>query len=202
MGLRDPLPLDLEPEDREYTLEEAQALPDMTLLDWYGYVFFSIIHTFLITNSAISRRKPAPIVDADRYVIGLFGGMPHDENWHADVAEPAAALMEEAAGGIYDHVFSGVYYGTRRQEKRARNGKPTPLEQKIPRRGGHRFKTVGNSMGGGQETPSPFFHTILNTIVLTGLLAQKPFQRIAGFTNSKNVSLSKLLETHPIFSDV
>ncbi|KAJ7842739.1 hypothetical protein B0H13DRAFT_1648729 [Mycena leptocephala] len=92
--------------------------------------------------------------------------------------------MEEAAGGIYDHVFSGVYYGTRRQEKRARNGKPTPLEQKIPRRGGHRSKTVGNSMGGGQETPSPFFHTILNTIVLTGLLAQKPFQRIAGFTNT------------------
>ncbi|KAJ7363032.1 hypothetical protein DFH08DRAFT_951238 [Mycena albidolilacea] len=136
----------------------------MTILDWHG--------------------KPAPIVDADRYIIGLFAGIPHDDDWHTHVTGPAAALMEEAAEGIYDHVFSGVYYGMRKQEKRRRNGRPTPLEQKIPRRGGHRSKTVGESMGGGQKTPCPFFHTILTAIVLTGLLAQKPFQRIAGFTNA------------------
>ncbi|KAJ7834836.1 hypothetical protein B0H13DRAFT_1653019 [Mycena leptocephala] len=92
--------------------------------------------------------------------------------------------MEEAANGIYDHAFSGVYYGTRKEEKkRRRGGQPTPLDQKIPQRGPHRAKTVGNSMGGGQETPTPFFHNVLNTIVLTGLLAQEPFQRIAGFAN-------------------
>ncbi|KAJ6571548.1 hypothetical protein B0H19DRAFT_937693, partial [Mycena capillaripes] len=102
-----------------------------------------------------------PIVNADRHVIGLFGGIPCDDKWDTDVTQPAAALMEEAAEGIYDHIFSG----------------------KIPHRGPHRSQTVGNSMGGGQETPNPFFHSILNTVVLTGLLAQKPFQRIVGFTN-------------------
>ncbi|KAF7343964.1 hypothetical protein MVEN_01685600 [Mycena venus] len=39
-------------------------------------------------------------------------------------------------------------------------------------------------MGGGQQFPTAFFHNVLNTIVLVGLLTQKPFQRIAGFTNS------------------
>lgn len=202
MGLRDPPPLDLEPEYREYTFEEAQALPGMTVLDWHGCVSFSIIHTLCTTDLAFAGRKPAPIVDADRHVIGLFAGIPRDDDWHANVTGPAAALMEEAAEGIYDRVFSGVYYGTRKQEKRRRSGRPTPLEQKIPRRGGHRSKTAGNSMGGGQETPSPFFHAILTTVVLTGLLAQKPFQRIAGFTNGKNSSLSALFKAHPIISHV
>ncbi|KAJ7764441.1 hypothetical protein B0H14DRAFT_2403378 [Mycena olivaceomarginata] len=118
-----------------------------------------MIHTLRTTDLAFPGRKPAPIVDAARYVIGLFAGIPHDNDWHTHVTGPAAALMEEAAEGIYDH-------------------------QKIPRCGGHRSKTVGESMGGGQQTPCPFFHTILTTIVLTGLLAQKPFQRIAGFTNA------------------
>ncbi|KAJ7850177.1 hypothetical protein B0H14DRAFT_2355781, partial [Mycena olivaceomarginata] len=52
------------------------------------------------------------------------------------------------------------------------------------RRGTHRSKSVGASMGGGQEAPTDFFHSLLNIIVLAGLLAQKPFQRIAGFTNT------------------
>ncbi|KAJ7678299.1 hypothetical protein DFH06DRAFT_1317081 [Mycena polygramma] len=165
MGLRNPPAQDFEPENREYDLAEARAIPGMTVVDWQG--------------------KPGPIVDADASIVSLYGSWPRDAKWQADVAQPAADLMQEAANGIYDHVFSGVYYGTRQQEKRRRqSGKPTPLEQKIPRRGPHRAKTIGNSMGGGQETPSPFFHTVLNRIVLTGLLATEPFQRIAGFTNA------------------
>jgi hypothetical protein len=161
-----------------------------------------MIHTLHTTDLAFPGRKPAPIVDTDHYVIGLFAGIPRDDDWHTHVTGPAAALMEEAAEGIYDHVFSSVYYGTWKQEKRRRNGRPTPLEQKIPRHGGHCSKTVGELMGGGQQTPCPFFHTILTTIVLTGLLAQKPFQRIAGFTNGKNFSLSMLSKAHPIISHV
>jgi hypothetical protein len=92
--------------------------------------------------------------------------------------EPAAKLMEEAAANMYDHVFSGVYYGTRKEEKRSRAG-PTPS-----RRGTHDAERFGSSMGGGQQFPMPCFQTALRTIVLVGLLAQKPFQRIAGFTNS------------------
>jgi hypothetical protein len=124
------------------------------------------------------------MVDADGMACGVFAGTPHDDKWNAEVAEEAAKLMEEAADGIYNHVFSGTYYGTRKQEKKRRkNGQATPLDQKIPRRRGHRTKTFGNSMGGGQEQPCPFFHTVLNRVVLTGLLAQEPFQRIAGFAN-------------------
>ncbi|KAJ7633329.1 hypothetical protein DFH06DRAFT_1004397 [Mycena polygramma] len=112
-------------------------------------------------------REPTPLVDADRRLIGLYAHTPRDQGWDTDVAQPAAALMEEAADGIYNHVFSA-----------------TPLDAKIPRRGNHRAKTIGNSMGGGQEAPTGFFHTVLNTVILTGLLAQRPFQRIAGFANS------------------
>ncbi|KAJ7823927.1 hypothetical protein B0H13DRAFT_2305803 [Mycena leptocephala] len=165
MGLRDPEPQGFIPEDREYSFEEARAIPGMHVLDTNG--------------------KPGPLVDADRYVIGAFAATPRDKDWDSEVAGPAAALMQEASDSIYGHVFSGVYYGTRKEEKKRRQngGKPTPLDQKIPRRGPHRAKTFGNSMGGGQETPTPFFHTLLTRIVLAGLLATEPFQRIAGFTN-------------------
>ncbi|KAJ7721934.1 hypothetical protein B0H14DRAFT_3520486 [Mycena olivaceomarginata] len=164
MGLRTP-PTDFEPEAREYTLEEATEVPGMRVLEWQG--------------------KPGPLVDADRYVFGLFAGQPRDPKWQAEVADEAARLMEEAAEGIYDKTFSGVYYGTRKGEKRRRKrGAAVPLDQKIPRRGPHRAKSMGNSMGGGQEVPTGFVHNIVTAIVLTGLLAQKPFQRIAGFTNA------------------
>ncbi|KAJ7019713.1 hypothetical protein C8F04DRAFT_975332, partial [Mycena alexandri] len=102
-----------------------------------------------------------PIVDADRHVIGVYDAGPRDPKWAADVVAPATALMEEAAAGIYEHVFSG-----------------------MPRRGDFNSKTIGNSMGGGQEAPSPFFHIVLNRIVLAGLLATQPFQRLAGHTNT------------------
>ncbi|KAJ7017385.1 hypothetical protein C8F04DRAFT_1279588 [Mycena alexandri] len=166
MGLRSPPALPFEPENRAYGLEEAKAIPGMTLCDFTG--------------------KTGPIVDADRHVIGVYDAGPRDPKWAADVVAPATALMEEAAAGIYEHVFSGVYYGTRKQEKKRRKngGVPTPLDAKMPRRGDFNSKTIGNSMGGGQEAPSPFFHIVLNRIVLAGLLATQPFQRLAGHTNT------------------
>ncbi|KAJ7795404.1 hypothetical protein B0H14DRAFT_2391638, partial [Mycena olivaceomarginata] len=102
-----------------------------------------------------------PLVDADRYAFAILGGHPRDANWDKDIVPKAAELMEEAA-----------------------DGKATPLNEKIPRRGPHRSEIVGSSMGGGQEAPTNFFHSVLKTIVLTGLLVQEPFQRIAGFTNT------------------
>ncbi|KAF8163891.1 hypothetical protein K438DRAFT_1618164, partial [Mycena galopus ATCC 62051] len=110
-----------------------------------------------------------PLVDADDYFFGVLGGHPRDEHWDQDVTQKAAGLMEEAAQNMYAHTFSGVYYGTRKEEKKKCSGKP-------PRRGPHRAKGVGDSMGGGQEYPTPFFHTVLNMIVLAGLLAQEPFK--------------------------
>ncbi|KAJ7862642.1 hypothetical protein B0H14DRAFT_2575301 [Mycena olivaceomarginata] len=152
MGLLHP-ETDLELEARKYSFEEAQAIPGMRVLDWQG--------------------KPGPLVDTDMYVFGVSGGQPHDPNWQKNVAEPAAKLMDEAASNMYDRVFHGVYYGTRKQEKK-QCAAPEPRH-----RGTHRSESMGSSMGGGQQFPTHFFLTA----VLPGLLAQKPFQCIAGFTN-------------------
>ncbi|KAJ7753860.1 hypothetical protein B0H16DRAFT_1316665 [Mycena metata] len=131
----------------------------MTVCDFQGCVIL-FRSQFLVSKilPARSTRKTGPIVDADRRVIGAYDAGPRDPTWQANVVEPAADLMEEAAAGIYDH-------------------------NKLPRRGDYRSKTIGNSMGGGQEAPSPFFNILLHQVVLLGLLATEPFRRLAGHTN-------------------
>lgn len=198
MGLRAPPELPFEPEVREYTLAEARAIPGMQYIDWDGCVAF--FFTSALPNAHSS--KPTPLVDGDRYIFGLLAGRPRDENWDRDVAGPAADLMEEAAAGMYKHTFYGVCYGKHAKTNK-KGGKATPLDAKVPRRGNHRAESFGNSMGGGQETPSGFVHSIINTIVLAGLLATKPFKRIAGFTNSASLFLSplpRLAYLHQVFS--
>jgi hypothetical protein len=124
---------------------------------------------------------PSLLVDAEHYVFGVLGGQPRDSRWGPDVVEPAAKLMEEAAQNMYGQVFSGVYYGKRTHRKKKKNAAPQP----APRRGTHPAESSGPSMGGGQEFPTMFFHGVLKTIVLAGLLVQKPFRRIAGFANGR-----------------
>ncbi|KAJ7304913.1 hypothetical protein DFH08DRAFT_976505 [Mycena albidolilacea] len=124
--------------------------------------------------------KPGPLVDAEGYIFGVLGGQPRDDDWVRDVAIPAAQLMEEAGQQLFDRVFHGVYYGTRKQEQRSREKAGLP----PPRRGTDRTATTGYSMGGGQQFPTTCFNTVIKTVVLAGLLAQKPFRRIAGFTNT------------------
>ncbi|KAJ7671329.1 hypothetical protein DFH06DRAFT_980706, partial [Mycena polygramma] len=115
-----------------------------------------------------------PLVDRTGFGFGLIAGGPRDENWNADVAEEAARLMEEAAATL-----------------------PTSIPaSRQPRRGPYHSKTVGISMGGGQEEPMPFFHSALNTLVLAQLLATKPFQRIAGFVNGMFKSYAPVLHEH------
>ncbi|KAK7013924.1 hypothetical protein R3P38DRAFT_3206494 [Favolaschia claudopus] len=156
MGVREP-EADFEPEQRVYSFEEARALPGMQVYEW--------------------DETQGPLVDEDRYVIGVFAAHPRDADWDEEVAQKAAALMEEAGDGIYNRVFSGVYYGTRRTERKQ-------TSKKTPPRGTYHARAYGNSMGGGQPFPQPFYQNVVNTIILVGLLAQTPFQRIAGFTNS------------------
>ncbi|KAJ7754409.1 hypothetical protein B0H14DRAFT_3512554 [Mycena olivaceomarginata] len=148
------------PEAREYSLEEVNKIPGMRVIDWQGV--------------------PSPLVDAEHYVFGVLGGQPRNSRWGPDVVEPAAKLMEEAAQNMYGQVFSGVYYGKRTHRKKKKNTAPQP----APRRRTHPAESSGPSMGGGQEFPTMFFHGVLKTIVLAGLLAQKPFRRIAGFANA------------------
>lgn len=90
--------------------------------------------------------------------------------------------MEETAQKLYGAAFYGESYA---EPKRGRKkvGIPAANEQGPPRRGPHRSETVGAGMGGGQEAPTPFFHCVLHRILLAALLAQEPFQRLAGFIN-------------------
>jgi hypothetical protein len=81
------------------------------------------------------------------------------------VAQKAADLLEEATDDIFNHIFSGVYYGTQHKEKqRHKAGKATSLNEKIPCQGTHRSKSVGTAMGGGQGAPTNF-----STVFLTPL---------------------------------
>ncbi|KAJ7675582.1 hypothetical protein DFH06DRAFT_977372, partial [Mycena polygramma] len=105
-----------------------------------------------------------PMIDEDGYPLGVLFGNPRDPNWKPEIADEAARLMEEAAQKLYGSAFYA--------------------EQPPPRRGPHHAETIGTGMGGGQERPCPYFHTVVNRLVLTQLLAQKPFQRIAGFANA------------------
>ncbi|KAJ7902905.1 hypothetical protein B0H14DRAFT_2329468, partial [Mycena olivaceomarginata] len=102
-----------------------------------------------------------PLVDAEGYVFGVLGGHPRDDDWAQNVAIPAAQLMEEAGQQLFNQ-----------------KAKLPP-----PRRGTDRTATTGYLMGGGQQFPTACFNTAIKTVVLAGLLAQKPFRRIAGFTN-------------------
>ncbi|KAJ7482921.1 hypothetical protein B0H11DRAFT_1723647 [Mycena galericulata] len=111
-------------------------------------------------------RVPAPLVDEDDYVFAVLAGAPRDPEWQQVVAEPAAALMEEAAQKIYGE----------------------PFYEEDPRRGSHHAKNKGSSMGGGQDEPMEFSNTIINALILAQLLATKPFQRIAGFINGMFLS--------------
>ncbi|KAF8134658.1 hypothetical protein K438DRAFT_1997694 [Mycena galopus ATCC 62051] len=119
MGLRDAPTLEFEPEAWEYSLEEALEIPGMILLDWQG--------------------KPTPLVDADRYVFAVLGGQPRDPDWQKNVVDPASDLMQEAAAHVYDRTFHGIYYGTRKQEKKACEAMPN-------RRGPHHAESFGPPM--------------------------------------------------------
>ncbi|KAJ7473238.1 hypothetical protein FB451DRAFT_1174894 [Mycena latifolia] len=77
MGIRQ-----LEPEPREYDLEEALATdPEMRVYNWQG--------------------APTPILDGNHHVMAVLGGNPRDADWITKVARPAAVHMEAAAAEIY-----------------------------------------------------------------------------------------------------
>ncbi|KAJ7513010.1 hypothetical protein B0H11DRAFT_1948400 [Mycena galericulata] len=166
------------PEARAYTLDEVMHPSlGMHLVDWDGV--------------------PAPLVDEDRYVFAVLAGAPRDPKWQQDVAEPAAALMEEAAQEIYGEPFYAEVFGRRKHTKRKKDGtRSTPANEKDPRRGSHHSKNVGSSMGGGPDEPTAFYNSVINALILAQLLAAKPFQRIAGFINKMFYSYSPDLHDH------
>ena len=143
----------------------------------YGLPFFS---------------TPGPLVDEDRFMFGVLVGVPRDTaRWKAEVADPAACQMEETAKKIYGDTFDGEYYGSPKHTKCKKDGSHgTPASEKLPRRGSHHAETFGTGMGGGQEQPTAFFHTVLHRLLLFQLLSSEPFQRIAGFCNCASSHIS------------
>ncbi|KAJ7202954.1 hypothetical protein B0H12DRAFT_1035810 [Mycena haematopus] len=65
----------------------------------------------------------------------------------------------------------------------------------TPRRGSHRAKSVGASMGGGQTHPQNLAHAPRLLAIFAGLFASKPFERIAGWTNMMFLAFAPLLHS-------
>ncbi|KAJ7851558.1 hypothetical protein B0H13DRAFT_2238280 [Mycena leptocephala] len=140
---------------------------------------------------------PIPLVDSGGYAFALLGGGPRDPTWPSAVAEEAAIQMEKAADKIYGDTFYAEVYTTRKHGKKKTTAATSiPASQQHPRCGPFHAKTVGVSMGGGQEEPTPFFHTAFNALVLAQLLATEPFRRIAGFVNVMFRSYAPDLHEH------
>ena len=110
-------------------------------------------------------------MDADGHILLCLGGFPNDGKWGKDVEEEAHRMMQSAAVDIY---------GEEGWQREARGVDGTP------RRGGHHAESVGPSMGGGQPYPMNLAHTARLLAIFTALFASKPFERIAGWTNSRS----------------
>ncbi|KAJ7462645.1 hypothetical protein B0H11DRAFT_1734876 [Mycena galericulata] len=130
-----------------------------------------------LSDSLFTFSIPAPMVDEDRYVFALLAGGPRDPTW-PNVAAEAATAMEAAAQQMYGPAF----YAEKPPE--------------APRRGSHHAASFGESMGGGQETPSAFYHSLFHTLVLARLLTLTPFKRIIGFVNAMFISYAPKLHDY------
>ncbi|KAJ6453620.1 hypothetical protein C8R47DRAFT_1181241 [Mycena vitilis] len=105
-----------------------------------------------------SANEARPIVDSNGRVVAVFGGMPDDPNFMADVHDPAVEAMEEA---------------------RARAS--ISEERQSHRRGVFSQLTAGCSFGGGQVQPGTLVNGAINAAILASLLSSHPFIRLAGF---------------------
>ncbi|PPR01535.1 hypothetical protein CVT26_015140 [Gymnopilus dilepis] len=110
----------------------------------------------LVTGTSSGEK---PILDANGLVMGVCIGAPRgDESWE-DVHQRAADVIQNARPNL---VFDP--------------------KEKTHRRGKFPAVNVGISHGGGQPYPKVLEHSSHNEKVLNGLLEEKAFARISGFT--------------------
>jgi hypothetical protein len=133
---------------------------------------------------------PAPLVDQLGWAFALLAGQPNDPNWGTDVAQAAAAEMRKTAEQIWGPYVEVYTLPKHRRRKTSKAAKSTPASQQVPRCGPFYAKSVGVSMGGGQEAPKAFVNGAINTLLLAQLMATEPFRRIAGFVNSTPAPVS------------
>ncbi|KAJ6509611.1 hypothetical protein DFH09DRAFT_1100885 [Mycena vulgaris] len=174
------VPAPMLPDNHVFALEEIlEPEMDIPVVEWNG--------------------TPAPMVDSERYIFALLGGGPRDSRWKQDVTDEAAKEIKATGLKIFGKdVFYGEYYGTRKHTKRKKDGTTsTPASQKPLRRGPYHTKTTGVSMGGGQEEPTGFFHSTLNTLLLGQLFATLPFQHITGYVSILRAGPARVLSCHP-----
>ncbi|KAJ7062968.1 hypothetical protein B0H15DRAFT_958763 [Mycena belliarum] len=130
----------------EYTQAEVDELvgtPGFRYIPWLG-------------------RVTIPLLDSQRRIIGVLGGMPRDhEDWQK-VTNGAAALLEERIPRIR---LSKERLHHRRAEE------PFPAVAR------------GISFGGRQTEPGELCNNVANTELTDELLAHEHFVRIAGFAN-------------------
>ncbi|KAJ7016988.1 hypothetical protein C8F04DRAFT_1280277 [Mycena alexandri] len=155
----------VEPQRREYTLDEARAIePDLWRMISMGKLYVGACQEGTGLTISIISSVPQPVIDRDNHVLLVLRGFPHNEpKWQEDVAELAARATEATAEGIYHW------------RKKAKANAANP-----PRRGSHAAESVGASMGGGQPCPMMLHHSVTNLVVFAGLFGLKCFERLAG----------------------
>ncbi|KAJ7071764.1 hypothetical protein B0H15DRAFT_957558 [Mycena belliarum] len=113
-----------------------------------------------------------PILDSQRRVIAVLGGMPRDRVGWKEVTDGAADMMQQRESRI------------RLTEERLHH-----------RRAQQAFPAIGRgwSHGGGQTEPGELCNNLANTQVTDELMAHDYFKRIARFANSKFVTAAQML---------
>jgi hypothetical protein len=104
-------------------------------------------------------RETRPLVDCNRRVFGLLGGMPKAQDWD-DVQKDASLGIEVARPQLI-----------------------VPQKYLHHRRGHFPALAVGISHGGGQSYPQVLSNGKHNTPILNELIQMPAFKRISGFTN-------------------
>ncbi|KAF7292537.1 ATP-dependent RNA helicase [Mycena kentingensis (nom. inval.)] len=95
-------------------------------------------------DDPVLRSNTMRLEDDEGRGFGMLAGAPSDASWSENVAEPAAATMEQALSELYGDATSA----------------PTK------RRGTHFAETVGAGMGGGRCEPTALYHQLPTEVLL------------------------------------
>ncbi|KAJ6499744.1 hypothetical protein C8R47DRAFT_1317631 [Mycena vitilis] len=145
------------PEDTAVNAEEQGSAPTHTLTDFFGPT--ATIPGFTLVPYLGPEARP--ILDSSGHVAAVFGGMPDEPDFMANVHDPAVEAMEDA-----------------------RTRASISEERQSHRRGVFTQLTAGVSFGGGQVQPGALVNGAINAASLASLLSSDPFIRLAGFATT------------------
>ncbi|KAJ6459375.1 hypothetical protein C8R47DRAFT_1327991 [Mycena vitilis] len=160
------------PEDTAVNAEEQGSAPTHTLADFFGPT--ATIPGFTLVPYLGPEARP--ILDSSGRVAAVFGGMPDEPDFMANVHDPAVEAMEDA-----------------------RTRASISEERQSHRRGVFTQLTAGVSFGGGQVQPGALVNGAINAAILASLLSSDPFIRLAGFATEFPPGCTIIIPSAAIF---